>query len=96
MVRLQNVQTSKYEVNYVSHYSVNDQYEYYEKLPKNGMTLSEVISIPLINEKKITEHYDHHFEDTPRVRTYVSNERHKKVSANSLSELFGIGPQRAA
>ena len=30
------------------------------------------------------------------MRTYVSNERHKKVTANSLSELFGISPQRAA
>ena len=35
-------------------------------------------------------------EDTPRIRTYVSNERHNQVSAENVAELFSIGPEKAS
>ena len=95
-VNLQRIQPPHYDINECNHCSVNDQYDYCEEMPKCGMTLSEATSIPLINEEKLTRLYDNDLEDMPRVRTYVSTERHNRVSANILSEILGIGPQKAA
>ena len=39
--------------------------------------------------------YDQELEDIPRARAYVSNERHNKITADRLSDIFCIGLERA-
>ena len=40
--------------------------------------------------------YDTDTNDIPRIRTYVSHERHNKISADKISEILCIGPDKAA
>ena len=62
-VNLQRIQPPHHDLNECNHYSVNDQYDYCEEVPRYGMTLSEATSIPLINEEKLVRYYDNDFED---------------------------------
>jgi hypothetical protein len=39
--------------------------------------------------------YDQDLEGTPARRTFVSTERHSKITADHIAERFGIGPERA-
>ena len=95
-VELQAIKTSKSYKDEVNCHNVNDQYDYCEQMPESGMMLGEITTIPLLDEKKMINYYDQDLEDVPRVRMYVSTERHNKVSADTLSELLDIGPQKAA
>ena len=74
---------------------MNDRYLYREDISSNDIMLNE-ISSSLTSLNNITSNsYDQELEDIPRVRTYVSSERHSKITADRLSDIFCIGPVRA-
>jgi hypothetical protein len=56
------------------------------------VNLKELLSNRIISQ---TTTYDKDLEDVPARRTFVSHERHSKITANHLAERFGIGPERA-
>jgi hypothetical protein len=56
------------------------------------VSLKEQISVRSIRQATT---YDRDLEDTPARHTFVSTERHSKISAELIAERFGIGPGRA-
>jgi Reverse transcriptase (RNA-dependent DNA polymerase) len=52
------------------------------------------ISRGRVNVSQI-DHYDLNFQDKPLRRTFVSTDRHQRATAETLSEFFGIGIDRA-
>jgi hypothetical protein len=77
------------------------RYEYLD--PKLDETLLHSICPSMVNLKELlsnriisqTMTYDKDLEDVPARRTFVSHERHSKITADHLAERFGIGPERA-
>ena len=53
-----------------------------------------IISKTEINDSHVISD-DREMDDVPSRRTFVSTERHKRISAESLSELWAIGPNKA-
>ena len=71
----------------------NDRYQYREDMSINDIMLNEISSsLTGINEDNP---FQLRVEDTPYIRTYVSSERHNQVSADNISEILGIGPNKA-
>jgi hypothetical protein len=76
------------------------RYEYMD--PTSDEALLHSINPSLINFKEQmsnrtinqTTTYNKDLEDVPARRTFVSNERHFKITADLLAERFGIGPER--
>jgi hypothetical protein len=56
--------------------------------------LIHLLSMSVIAFQKSTLHTNSQ-QDIPSRRTFVSTERHAKVSAELLADRFGIGPKRA-
>jgi hypothetical protein len=56
------------------------------------INLKEQLSNRIISQATT---YDEDLEDVPARRTFISNERHSKITADRLAERFGIGPERA-
>ena len=70
-VKIQNIQTSKCDKHKWNQYSVNEHHNYCENISVNGMTLSEMTSIPMLNESNLLENYNYDLEDVPHLRTIM-------------------------
>ena len=67
---------------------------YREDMSNNDIMFNEISSsLTGINENTLM---DTDTNDYPRLRTYVSHERHNQVSAENVAELFSIGPEKAS
>jgi len=75
-------------------FNMNDRYIYRDDVSTNDIILNE-ISSSLTTLGTPDSNVDPHTMDVPRVRTYVSHERHNKVTADKLSDMLCIGPERA-
>ena len=74
---------------------MNDRYLYREDISVNDILLNGISSslTSMGNIKSST--YDQELENIPRIRTNVSTERHSKIAADRLSDIFCIGLERA-
>ena len=75
-------------------FNMNDRYIYCDGILTNNIILNE-ISSSLTTLEGPDSDVDPHTMDIPRVQTYVSHERHNKVTADKLSNMLCIGPERA-
>jgi hypothetical protein len=88
-------------ISHISRVGSVTRYEYLD--PTSDEALLHSINPSLINLKEQmsnrtinqTMTYDKDLEDVLARRTFVSNERHSKITADLLAERFGIGPERA-
>ena len=74
---------------------MDDRYLYCEDISTNDIMLNEISSSLTSLNNIVRNLYDQELEDIPRARTYVSNERHNKITADRLSDIFCIGLERA-
>ena len=66
------------------HFNVNDRFMYREDMSNNDIVLNEISSSLVgINGNMIM---DPNTNDIPRLRTYVSHDRHNQVSAENAAE----------
>ena len=71
----------------------NDRFQYREDLSLNDIMLNEILSLLSgINQDSL---FQASGDDIPHLRTYVSSGRHNQVSAENISEILGIGPNKA-
>ena len=75
-------------------FNMNDRYIYRDNISTNDIILNEISSSLTTLDDSDLE-IDPHTLDVPRIRTYVSHERHNKVTADRLSDMLCIGPERA-
>lgn len=75
-------------------FNMNDRYAYRDDISTNDIILNE-ISSSLTTLNTPNNGYDLHTLDVPRTRTYVSHERHNTITADKLSDMLCIGPDRA-
>ena len=89
-----NYMISSYPMIKKTTFNINDRFKYRDDMSSNDILLNE-ISSSLIGVN-INPSYDIGTDDIPRIRTYVSNERHHKISADKIAEILCIGPDKAA
>ena len=71
----------------------NDRFQYREDLSVDDIILNEISSsLSGINQDNL---FQLGGGDITRLRTHVSNERHNQVSAENISEILVIGPNKA-
>ena len=71
----------------------NDRFKYCEDLSVNDIILNEISSsLSGINQDSL---FQASGDDIPRLRTYISCDRHNQVSAENIPEILGIGPNKA-
>jgi hypothetical protein len=95
--------TPAYRISHISKVGSVNHYEYTD--PTSDESLLHAINPCLVNLrahllsrtiKQTTPKYDHDLEDVPARHTYVSTERHSKVTSDNLAERFVcIGPEHA-
>jgi hypothetical protein len=73
------------------------QYEYLDPSSDEALLHSIDPSFVHLRERLIakTTRYDKDLEDAPARRTFVSTDRHSKITSDHIAERFGIGPERA-
>ena len=74
-------------------FNSNDRFQYREHLSVNDIMLNEILSsLSGINQDSLLQASG---DDIPRLRTYVSSDRHNQVSAENISGILRIGPNKA-
>jgi hypothetical protein len=73
------------------------QYEYLDPSSDEALLHSIDPSFVNLRERLIakTTRYDQDLEDAPARQTFVSTERHSKITSGHIAKRFGIGPERA-
>ena len=75
-------------------FNMNDRFKYRDDMSSDDILLNEISSS--LTSVNPDPSYDVETDDVPRIRTYVSHERHNKISADKIAEVLCIGPEKAA
>ena len=74
-------------------FNMNDRFQYRDDMSSDDIMLNEISSA--LTGIKEEGQFDLDTNDIPRIRTYVSHDRHSQVSAENIAEKLGIGIDRA-